>query len=214
MMNQDCLILLTTADVSGQYRSLKLDQADKLRLQQHPQLAQRVDWQSSRFLKQQLSASYPQFSLTHKKGHAGLIACSSAQYIPGIDMEYAQERNFLALAQLCCTANEQRWLTQQSDLSTAFYQLWTLKEALIKISRGQLTDMRQWCLIPTGYDAIHIPALNPPVQAYSCVIDQYWHISAVYPAGCSGLAQNCTYGFGRWQEYVFDWHRWPVSPLV
>ncbi|PIT12423.1 hypothetical protein BGI30_02595 [Snodgrassella alvi] len=214
MMNHDCLILLASADVSGQYSSLKLDQADKQRLQQYPRLAQRIDWQSSRFLKQQLSASYSRFSLTHKKGHAGLIACSSVQHIPGIDMEYAQERDFLALAQLCYSDNEQQWLAQQPDLSTAFYQLWTLKEAFIKISHGQLTDMRRWCLIPTGYDGIHIPALNSPVQAYSCVIDEHWHISVVYPASCSVLAQNCTYGFGHWHNYAFNWHQWPVSPSV
>lgn len=214
MMNQDCLILLASSEVSGQYNNLKLDQADKQRLQKNPHLAQRTDWQSSRFLKQQLSAFYKRLSLTHKKGYAGLIACSSIQHIPGIDMEYAQERDFISLAKLCCTDNEQKWLSEQQNLSSSFYQLWTLKEALIKVRHGQLSDMHQYNLIPDGYDGIYIPALDIPVQAYSCIVDNCWHISVVYPAVCSASPLNCTYGFGRWHNYKFNWHQWPVSSSV
>lgn len=214
MMNIDCVILLASADVCGLYSNQKLDNTDRKRLQQHPELEQRTDWQSSRFLKQQLADPYSIYSLTHKKGHAGLIATSTTQDAIGIDIEYAQKRNFLELAQLFCTENEQAWLVQQADLSTAFYQLWTLKEAFIKVSRGQLADMHRWCLVPQGYNAIHIPAHNPPVKAYSCVIDKNWHISVIYPSSFSISPQCCTSVFGHWQNCQFNWHQWPINPDV
>lgn len=209
-MKNHCLVLLTSADSSNLYDRHKLGFADQQRIQQFPQLAQRLDWQNSRFLKQQLPSHYSYTSLTHKNGCAALIASASCCPL-GIDLEYVQQRDFLALSTLCCSELEQEWLTQQQDLATSFYQLWTLKEALIKAHHGQLSDLCKWSLIQPAKSSIHIPTLQ--LQAYTAVIKQSWFLSVVYPAIYTDVTK-CTQIFGAWNKHDIIWHRWPNHPSV
>ena len=205
-------ILLTSADISNLYDAKLLDNTDFKRLQRHPQLAQRSDWISSRFLKQQLAHGYTHLSLTHKKGYAALIACTKLCPI-GIDMEYAQQRDFLALAKLCYTEIEQQWLSEQHNIATSFYQLWTLKEALIKADHGQLTDMRHWSLIPAAHQEIQIPVLPISIQAYTAIIDKNWYISVIFPEYFPP-PQQCTHIFGHWSKHDIIWQHWPNQQYV
>lgn len=205
-------ILITSSDMSNQYNSNMLDKLDKLRLQQNPQLSQRPDWCNSRFLKQQLSKNYIYMSLAHKKGQAALIASSSNIKL-GIDLEYAKNRDFIALSQFYCTKCEQHWLAQQNNLCNAFYLLWTLKEALIKAHHGQLADMLQWSLIQPGQQGIRIPAFSPQLQAYTTVINQNWYVSIVYPVFCPP-PHGLTNIFGLGYKYDVLWQRWPIQQHV
>ena len=59
---------LAGADSAARYQPQALDDSDRLRLHQHPKLEQRIDWQVSRFLKQQ--ADSPVLSLSHSPGAA------------------------------------------------------------------------------------------------------------------------------------------------
>ena len=59
-------LLLAAPDCAAGYRPALLDQADRRRLERKPALADRADWQSSRYLKQQ--TALPVLSLSHSKG--------------------------------------------------------------------------------------------------------------------------------------------------
>ena len=128
-------LLLAGPDCSRHYQPHQLDAADALRCQQHPALAQRADWRSSRFLKQQqakLPAQMALQSLSHSGGHAALL-CGTG--VAGVDLEYMRQRDFAALLAHCARDEEIQWWQQQADGCMAFYRLWTLKEALIKAAQ-------------------------------------------------------------------------------
>ncbi|CDF98479.1 4'-phosphopantetheinyl transferase family protein [Avibacterium paragallinarum] len=51
----------------------------------------------------------------------------------GIDIEFPQrERDYTALLAHFASPQEQQWFSQQPDKKTAFYQIWCLREALLK----------------------------------------------------------------------------------
>ncbi|MDO4997019.1 MAG: 4'-phosphopantetheinyl transferase superfamily protein [Neisseria sp.] len=122
-------ILLADASVCPHYRPELLDESDRQRLQQHLHLAQKSDWQSSRFLKQHAVA--PVRSLSHSHGHAALVASTSPQAF-GIDIERIKTRDFPSLASWVCSDFEREYLAQNHWQATEFYRLWCIKEALIK----------------------------------------------------------------------------------
>lgn len=212
-MKTDCLILAAPKDCHTLYDAHQLNLADLQRIEQNPHLAKRLDWQSSRFLKQQLPKNHTQLSISHKKGHAALIASCQPQDTLGIDLEYAQTRDFLALASLCCSTIEQQWLAIQADVQQAFYQLWTLKEALIKAHHGQLTDMPSWGLVPHVQTGIQIPMLKQALQAHTTVIDKHWYLSVVYPEQSLQTPQDMFRGFSHWQNLRPIWQAWPAAMI-
>ncbi len=212
-MKTDCIILATPIGCHTQYDAHRLNPMDQLRVKQHPQLAQRIDWQSSRFLKQQLPPNHIQLSLGHKKGHAALIASTEPKDTLGIDIEYAKQRDFLALSTLCCSCIEQQWLAQQTNVQQAFYQLWTLKEALIKAYHGQLSDMPTWSLVSDISIGIEMPNLSTPLQAHTAIIHNDWYLSVLYPAHYPH-PQDLYQGFLHWQQPKPIWQRWPTAPSV
>jgi len=70
----------------------------------------------------------PHISLSHTKG---LIACAISQEAPiGIDVEYWQGRDFIALANYAFGPREREEVAR--DGISAFYRIWTLREAISK----------------------------------------------------------------------------------
>ncbi len=209
MTKNDLCLLFCTPDGHLGYDEQKLNRDDVRRIQMTPKRALQPDWQSSRYLKQLVPPLHPTVSISHKKGHAALIATTLAHAPIGIDIEYGQHRDFLALAQLCCTTAEQSWLQQQPCLNTAFYQLWTLKESLIKAHRGQLADMKQWSLIDDEHAGIHLPLTATPLRGYSALLADQWLISLVYPRTLPALSPRHCQGLGQWHAVQPQWQAWP-----
>lgn len=209
MTKNDFCILFCSSDCHHYYDEQKLDSEDQKKIKVAPKYASQKDWRSSRYLKQSVPFEYQSLSLTHKKAHAALISATSIHAPIGIDIEFCQDRDFLALAQICYTEIEQAWLQQQPCLNTAFYQLWTLKEALIKAHHGQLADMAQWPLIHDLKTGIQIPDTNTPLQAYSGKISTHWLVSFVYPRAFPVLSQNHYKGLGLWAAEKPLWQAWP-----
>lgn len=93
------------------------------------------DWKASRLL---LHAAGPELtdsrSLAHSHGYAALAIGPGLTRV-GVDIEVLSERNFAAIAQLAYGSDESDWLDSLADETrqrSAFYELWTLKEASIK----------------------------------------------------------------------------------
>ena len=122
-------ILLAAADWAAHYRAADLDLPDRIRVQRQPALAQRRDWQVSRALKH---AAAEVRSLSHSQGAAALLCGIGHDQAAGIDIEHCRPRDFHGLAGWIMNAEERQWWAACSNPATAFYALWTLKEALIK----------------------------------------------------------------------------------
>lgn len=120
--------LLADRSCADLYRAELLDTPDKKRVAQNPALEERTDWKVSRYLKQQ--AVLPVLSLSHSKGSAAVLT-GGVRYA-GVDLEYMRPRDFAALAEWVAAAHEQEYLAQRGWLCEDFYELWTLKEALLK----------------------------------------------------------------------------------
>ena len=77
-----------------------------------------------------------QISISHTANHAVAVVCQGPKL--GVDIELARERRFLHLARQYFHARESTHLQKQvgdeQRLQDEFYRLWTLKEALAKVT--------------------------------------------------------------------------------
>lgn len=134
-------ILLADTSVCAHYDAAALNATDCLRIQRSPKLAERPDWQVSRYLKQQ--ARQPVLSLTHSGGWAMLAEGLPEDGAVGIDMEQHKTRDIGAVLSWVADEAEQAWCFRQPEPLAAFYRLWTVKEALIKAANLRFpTDMK------------------------------------------------------------------------
>lgn len=103
------------------------------------------------FIKQQQNPDNIQFNLSHSKNMAILAVCKNNAV--GIDMEYAQRKtDWLSISKRFFTESEQQKLFKlPEDLQkNAFYQVWTRKEAHMKVTGKGLS------LAPTQFE-VSIP---------------------------------------------------------
>lgn len=201
-------ILIASPDMHRYYQPDKLDNNDQVRAIQFPSCHQRQDWRVSRFLKQTLSSYETAVSLSHKQGYACLIATHhSYNQMAGIDIELIKERDFTALASLCMSTTEQQWLSAHAHPKLAFYQLWSLKEAWIKLNKMQLSDMPHINLIPDTHLGIRIPATTVPLHAYSTQLNEEFIISCIYPSTWGELSDKHIHYYGLSQPQCV-WSPW------
>jgi len=74
--------------------------------------------------------AYPHISISHTRG---LVACAVSQDSPiGIDVEYWRTRDFRALAAYAFGMREREEVAHKGI--SAFYRIWTVREAIAKIS--------------------------------------------------------------------------------
>ncbi len=89
--------------------------------------------------------------LYYNVGHAAdkiLIAISDS--LVGVDVEYMdRELDVTDIAKTCFSPAEQAYVRTSADSVTAFYRLWTRKEALLKATGKGIDD-----------DIVHVPALD------------------------------------------------------
>ncbi|UOO83608.1 4'-phosphopantetheinyl transferase family protein [Neisseria dumasiana] len=123
------ICLLAAPRCAGLYREEGLDEQDKKRVIQTPSLTRRADWRVSRYLKQQ--AVLPVLSLSHSHGSAAVLTGYGVERA-GVDIEYMRLRDFPALAEWVASPQEREYLAQRGWQREDFYELWTLKESLLK----------------------------------------------------------------------------------
>ena len=79
----------------------------------------------------------PNFSLSHSRNWISCVV--SADAMVGVDIEVNDpSRDFVASSQLAFHPNDYLWLLSQPDAAcaSAFYQLWSTREALFKLESG------------------------------------------------------------------------------
>ncbi|MDO5091636.1 MAG: 4'-phosphopantetheinyl transferase superfamily protein [Cardiobacteriaceae bacterium] len=169
-----------------------LNDADRARLHAHPSLADRAQWQTSRALLHHLRNTHRRATLclSHKHGHT-LIA-HSEHGKPGADLETLRPRDFEALAANICSPQERTYLAQSAHPAHTFYQLWTLKEALIKAEDLRFpTDLPRIGLDPASQTLRSTRAT--PYRWLTLLINQQWIASALWPDVGNGHCQLHTY---------------------
>lgn len=142
------------------YDEARLDAADQIRLRANPGLDARTDWRVSRFLKQQ--AVCPVRSLSHSRGSAALL-CGPGHLSAGVDIEAMQPRDFAALAQWMASEEEAAALASDGLPAGSFYELWTLKEALLKAAGLDFpADMKRvgWTEDAAGVRRLHAAGMH------------------------------------------------------
>lgn len=83
----------------------------------------------------------PDFNLSHS-GDTIVVAMSTNGKI-GLDLEQNRENHtFLKVAKKRFSENECDWLTKQPDPLAAFWQLWTIKEAILKLHSKGVWQMK------------------------------------------------------------------------
>lgn len=121
------ICLLAGADWAVHYDERHLSPQDQMRVRQNPNLNKNLDWKTSRTLKQY--APLPVISLSHSHGVSALL-CGEHGFQAGIDIEQMQVRDYAKLAQwILSDAEKQDFPNLNCE---QFYQVWTLKEALLK----------------------------------------------------------------------------------
>ncbi|GHF97058.1 4'-phosphopantetheinyl transferase family protein [Thalassotalea marina] len=81
-------------------------------------------------------------ALSHSNDAVAVIFAVGQHFTIGIDIELInRKRGVEALAVSCLTADEVNHVLHSSDAFSAFYQAWTLKEALSKATKISLTKL-------------------------------------------------------------------------
>lgn len=195
-------LALASPDCANAYHDGLLSHADYQRLQQHPSLAERPDWRCSRYLKAQCRPRYHQ-CLSHKIGYSVLMYALNPHIRLGVDMEICRSRDFAALLPLLARAEECRWWQQQSDRKLAFYQLWTLKEALIKASNLNFpADLKSAGLYQKSCGEFVAASSAASDALWSCtwfIPQPDWIICAVWQGVATSLRWQL-YGQQQWQR--------------
>lgn len=189
------LLALAGPEFSREYDAHTLTAADRTRLQASPALAARVQWQTSRALLHRLRNENPaaNLCLSHKNGHA-LVAIHPRHGKPGADLEQLRPRDFAALAQQTCSADEIAHLAQSTTPAHTFYQLWTLKEALVKAEDLRFpTDLRHIGLDPAKQQLRS--ARHADYRWLTLLIDECWIASALWPDCGESCCQLQLYDF-------------------
>ncbi|WP_169764596.1 4'-phosphopantetheinyl transferase superfamily protein [Campylobacter mucosalis] len=109
--------------------SFNLYKSDKRRLKKYPNLKYQSGFLLSRSLKWQFKLK-DKICISHKKDIC-VIARSKRKI--GIDIEELKERNFGAIMDFCFSDDEKNLVKNADDKLLAFYQIYTTKEAFIKL---------------------------------------------------------------------------------
>lgn len=200
------IIAFASPDCAPLYHDGLLNEVDRLRWQHHPALSDRVDWRVSRYLKAQCSLRY-HHSLSHKKGYSVLMSALLPQIRLGVDLEQCCHRDFAALLPLFTRTEERRWWQQQADGHLAFYQLWTLKEALIKANNLDFpSDLQSVGLYQNAQGSFIAGTASASHDfGWSCswfIAPPNWIICAVWQGTDAPLRWQC---YGQQAQQMLPW---------
>lgn len=148
-LNNEISVFYAPLFIKANFDENMLDEKDKAKLKDSPNLAHSSQFLASRalkfyVLKQFLSkdltnkAQNLSFCLAHTKN---LVALAAAPFKIGFDIELIKERNLQAYFDFCFNHYEKvRVLGERSENLDEFYRIFTTKEALIKFNNLQFSD--------------------------------------------------------------------------
>lgn len=114
-----------------------LDKKDRRRLKKYPNLIKQNSFKISRYLKFKVKMR-GKICLSHKENIA-VLAISKEKI--GVDVEELKERNFDAVASFCFTKDESKILANAKDKTQKFYEIYTAKEAILKVKDLAFSDL-------------------------------------------------------------------------
>ncbi|MAH61266.1 MAG: hypothetical protein CMF42_03145 [Legionellales bacterium] len=86
-----------------------------------------------------------QLSISHSGSLLGIAMSRDGEI--GLDIEYHdQDRSIIKIAKRFFSRKEYQYILQSHNQSFAFYKLWTIKEALIKLQGERITRLQQFQL--------------------------------------------------------------------
>jgi len=138
-----------TAAATTQMLARPLSAAQAAELTQRKSARRQLDWLVSRAVlhEARLARRAGPVSLAHSRGVAAVVTASAATQA-GVDIEVLVERDFAALARLAYAPAEAEFVASLTDTvaqRSAFYELWTLKEASGKALGLDLLDALRGC---------------------------------------------------------------------
>lgn len=84
----------------------------------------------------------PDFNISHSDNYVAVAICSQGNV--GIDIELKRPRkNYLSIAKQFFSPQENQWLNVQSDPLNSFWQLWTLRESVLKLHAKGVWQMKE-----------------------------------------------------------------------
>ncbi|MBX4132609.1 4'-phosphopantetheinyl transferase superfamily protein [Frischella sp. Ac48] len=84
----------------------------------------------------------PDFNISHSGDYVAVAICSNGKI--GIDIEQDRPRKqYRKIAAQFFSEHENTWLNQQTDGLSAFWQLWTLREAALKLYAKSVWQMKE-----------------------------------------------------------------------
>jgi len=114
-----------------------LDKKDRRRLKKYPNLIKQNSFKISRYLKFKAKMR-GRICLSHKENIA-VLAISKEKI--GVDVEELKERNFDVIASFCFTKDESKILANAKDKTQKFYEIYTAKEAILKLKNLLFSDL-------------------------------------------------------------------------
>lgn len=125
-------LLYIPENFSKFYDLVSLDDKDKLRIKNFPHLTQKPEWRAARVGKFLVRNYFKtnNFSLTHKKNNC---LFSLFEGISGVDLEFIhKKRDIFAISKEVFSPQERELMEKAQNPYEFFYQLWTIKESIIK----------------------------------------------------------------------------------
>lgn len=186
-------IMAAGNDVAERYEPKILDDTDRRYLQRYGIRETQAGWKVSRYLKS-LADSEKQCNISHCADGAAVAAWESGR--AGVDLETVRQRDFQAWHDLVLHPQEHEWLKQRDGGLADYYALWTLKEALIKASKGSLADIRDVGLRPVRGKWLPENGSGTVWRAAAYIIDGKYMLCCVWDAENADVSLQC---FGAWQ---------------
>ncbi|QIQ20678.1 4'-phosphopantetheinyl transferase family protein [Zophobihabitans entericus] len=88
-----------------------------------------------------IDTTLPDFNISHSDNHVAVAIATKGQV--GLDIEFHRERkNLVKVATSFFSEQENRWLISQPEKLSAFWQLWTLHEAALKLYAKGVWQMK------------------------------------------------------------------------
>lgn len=114
-----------------------IDKKDRRRVKKYPNLIKQNSFKISRYLKFKAKMR-GKICLSHKENIA-VLAISKEKI--GVDVEELKQRNFDAVASFCFTKDESKNLANAKDKMQKFYEIYTAKEAVLKLKNLSFSDL-------------------------------------------------------------------------
>lgn len=127
-------LFFTNPDYSKKYMSSTLDNIDKKRIINNPKKEDDINWRNSRALKYYINQNYiyENLSISHKNNYA-LIGINQGKI--GVDLEQIITRNWRKIINKIANDHEKEIINNHPNPLLFFYQIWTIKEAIIKLEQ-------------------------------------------------------------------------------